>query len=91
MSNPSIVQEAFIRLIDRWERISGYDAPEAWMRLVAIRLARGHLRRHRLGVLTDIGTPSIGQPSDWQEEHKDLHRALDTSLTAIVRFWFRTT
>ena len=39
-----IVQEAFIRLVPRWAKVSRYDAPEAWVRLVAVRLAAS---RHR--------------------------------------------
>jgi RNA polymerase sigma-70 factor (ECF subfamily) len=41
-----IVQEAFVRLVPRWEKVSRYDAPEAWVRLVAVRLAAN---RHRDG------------------------------------------
>ncbi|TCC20913.1 SigE family RNA polymerase sigma factor [Kribbella speibonae] len=41
-----IVQEAFVRLVPRWEKVSRYDAPEAWVRLVALRLAAN---RHRDG------------------------------------------
>lgn len=76
-----VVQDAFIRLIDRWERISGYDDPEAWLRLVAIRLARTHLRRHPSAVLTDSAASptehrSDEHRSDEHEDHLDLHRAL---------------
>jgi DNA-directed RNA polymerase specialized sigma24 family protein len=39
-----IVQEAFVRLVPRWSKVSRYDAPEAWVRLVAVRLAAN---RHR--------------------------------------------
>lgn len=35
-----ITQEAFCRLLMRWSRIRAYDRPGAWVRLVAIRLAR---------------------------------------------------
>jgi RNA polymerase sigma-70 factor, ECF subfamily len=41
-----IVQEAFVRLVPRWEKVSRYEAPEAWVRLVALRLAAN---RHRDG------------------------------------------
>ena len=33
-----VVQEAFIRLLLRWERVCRYDDPEAWVRRVAFRL-----------------------------------------------------
>jgi len=42
-----VVQEAFARAWVRWERIGGYEAPEAWVRHVAVNLARNGLRRAR--------------------------------------------
>jgi len=42
-----VVQEAFVRALDRWRRISAYEQPEAWVRRVAINLALGELRRLR--------------------------------------------
>lgn len=41
------VQEAFVRLIARWRTVSSYDNPEAWVRLVAMRIAANRLRRDR--------------------------------------------
>jgi len=45
-----VAQEAFARLCPRWERIRTYDAPEAWVRTVAIRLAVSRWRRARVAV-----------------------------------------
>jgi len=42
-----VVQEAFVRAAQRWEQISGYDAPELWVRRVALNLAVSSLRRAR--------------------------------------------
>jgi RNA polymerase sigma-70 factor, ECF subfamily len=41
------VQEAFARASVRWRRVQGYDAPEAWVRRVALNLAYSGLRRGR--------------------------------------------
>jgi RNA polymerase sigma-70 factor, ECF subfamily len=41
------VQEAFIRAWTKWDQISAYDDPEAWVRRVAYRLAIGRWRRSR--------------------------------------------
>jgi RNA polymerase sigma-70 factor, ECF subfamily len=41
------VQEAFIRLISRWRTVSRYDNPEAWVRLVAMRISANRHRRDR--------------------------------------------
>jgi RNA polymerase sigma-70 factor (ECF subfamily) len=50
-----IAQEAFCRALQRWDRISGYERPGAWVRTVAIRLAiRTRDRRRRETVLTDV-------------------------------------
>jgi RNA polymerase sigma-70 factor, ECF subfamily len=40
-------QEAFVRAASRWRQLSGYDQPEAWVRMTAFRLAIDQLRRAR--------------------------------------------
>jgi RNA polymerase sigma-70 factor (ECF subfamily) len=42
-----VTQETFARALARWPRLSGYDAPEAWVRRVALRLAIDSGRRVR--------------------------------------------
>lgn len=42
-----VVQEAFCRAFARWERISGYDDPAAWVRRVAWNLASSRFRQLR--------------------------------------------
>lgn len=49
-----LVQEAFVRLLPRWETVRGYEDPEGWVRSVAMRLATSRWRRTRtaaVGVL----------------------------------------
>ena len=41
-----------MRAAERWRRISGYDRPGAWLRLVVVRLAVR--RRRRAGTETDL-------------------------------------
>lgn len=41
------MQEAFVRLVSRWSRISKYDDPVAWVRRVAWNLAMSDWRRSR--------------------------------------------
>ena len=38
------VQDAFLELIRRWDRISGYDDPVGWVRRVSINRLRSHHR-----------------------------------------------
>jgi RNA polymerase sigma-70 factor (ECF subfamily) len=54
-----VVQEAFARAVVRWPRIRGYDLPEAWVRRVAVNLARQGLRRtrRRLRLLIRLAPP----------------------------------
>jgi RNA polymerase sigma-70 factor (ECF subfamily) len=42
-----VVQEAFCRALTRWERVSRYDDPVAWLRRVAWNLATSRWRRLR--------------------------------------------
>lgn len=43
-----LAQEAFCRALERWDRISGYEDPSAWVRRVAWNLATSRLRRLRV-------------------------------------------
>lgn len=54
-----LAHEAFIRLLQRWRRVERYDSPEAWIRLVAARLAltrRRDLARRRTAASDDAAT-----------------------------------
>jgi RNA polymerase sigma-70 factor, ECF subfamily len=42
-----LVQEAFCRALNKWERLSAYDDPVAWVRRVAWNLATSRWRRLR--------------------------------------------
>ena len=69
-----VVQEAFVRLVPRWAKVSQYDDPEQWVRTVAWRLATSRwrkvvtgaraLRRH--GPPPDVPAPST-EPLEVQE------------------------
>jgi RNA polymerase sigma-70 factor, ECF subfamily len=43
-----VVQEAFVRLLAKPRRAAALDNPEAWLRTVAVNLARGRWRRRRV-------------------------------------------
>ncbi|HEX6869999.1 MAG TPA: sigma-70 family RNA polymerase sigma factor [Micromonosporaceae bacterium] len=45
-----LVQEAFCRAYSRWNRISAYEDPYAWVRRVAWNLATSRLRRQRVSM-----------------------------------------
>jgi RNA polymerase sigma-70 factor (ECF subfamily) len=52
-----VVQEAFARASTRWSRLRDFDAPEAWVRRVAINLAADRMRRarRRLAAMVRLG------------------------------------
>jgi RNA polymerase sigma-70 factor (ECF subfamily) len=43
-----MAQEAFCRAWQRWDRVAGYEDPMAWIRRVAMNLARSRWRRLRV-------------------------------------------
>ncbi|MBQ0988031.1 sigma-70 family RNA polymerase sigma factor [Streptomyces sp. F63] len=59
-------QEAFSRAMVRWERISGYEAPYAWVRRVAFNLACSRMRQARraMTALVRMGPPPSHPPAD---------------------------
>lgn len=71
------VQDAFIRLIGRWDRVSAYEDPEAWVRKVALgflsnrrrKVARGLRAFARHGAPADVPGPT--------GDRVDVQRALD--------------
>jgi RNA polymerase sigma-70 factor (ECF subfamily) len=71
-----VTQEAFCRAWQRWDTVSGYDDPVAWVRRVAWRLAISRwrrvrtARRHREDAVAHVPEPD--------GVHIDLVRALAT-------------
>ncbi|MFI7430906.1 SigE family RNA polymerase sigma factor [Micromonospora sp. NPDC049836] len=60
-------QEAYVRAWQRWSRISGYDDPEAWVRMVGHRLLINRWRKIRGGVAAyrrHGPAPAVGPPSE---------------------------
>ena len=71
-------QEAYLRASRHWERISVYDAPEAWVRRVAYNLALNTLGRTKRRAASLI---RLGQLNEPVVEHMpdiavELHEAL---------------
>src|SRR5262245_6960435 len=71
-----VVQEAFARAAVRWERLCAYDAPEAWVRRVALNLAAQSARRLRrqARALLRLGPPA--PVPEVEPGELDLARAL---------------
>ena len=43
-----IAQDAYVKLLSRWDQIRRYDDPEAWVRAVAVRALVSRLRRQQV-------------------------------------------
>jgi RNA polymerase sigma-70 factor (ECF subfamily) len=62
-----LVQEAYARAWQRWRRLSGYEDPEAWLRLVVNRLSADRWRRlgvRRAHAAADPPPPPAEPPSE---------------------------
>jgi RNA polymerase sigma factor (sigma-70 family) len=71
-----ITQDAFLKLLENWRRVSGYEQPEAWVRRVAIRLAVRECGRERLRLGKERG--ALRAPVTEAETDPDLARAVAT-------------
>lgn len=70
------VQDAFVRLIGRWDTVSRYDDPEAWVRKAALGFLSNRRRKARNGLKAVL---RLGAPPDVPAstgELVDLHRAI---------------
>jgi RNA polymerase sigma-70 factor, ECF subfamily len=72
-----VVQEAFVRAASRWAQVQAYQAPEAWVRKVALRLRLDAVRRLRrqAAALTRLGARPDPQPA-LDPEDRELVEAL---------------
>ncbi|MGD0082066.1 MAG: SigE family RNA polymerase sigma factor [Acidimicrobiales bacterium] len=75
-----LVQEAFVRTWARWDRISSYDDPEAFVRRVAFNLAKSQWRRVRRTLLRS-SPPDAGSVDPDPSSRRDLVTALLTLST----------
>jgi len=71
-----VVQEAFVRLVPRWSKISSYDDPEAWVRGVAFRILSNRFRRARNAAAASRRTSQAVQTSEVSGDSVDIGRAL---------------
>lgn len=70
------VQDAFVRLIGQWSKVSAYDDPEAWLRKVALGYVSNRRRKIRNGLKAALRhgpAPDAAAPTG---DAVDLRRAL---------------
>jgi RNA polymerase sigma-70 factor (ECF subfamily) len=71
-----VVQEAFMRAMPRWHDISTYDSPEAWLRTVALNLARSRFRRTVRGAAALVRHGAPDQEPELSPDHVALMNAM---------------
>lgn len=74
-----VVQEAFMKAMGRWDDVVTYDSPEAWLRTVALNLARSRFRRTVRGAAALV---RHGVPHEEPELSPD-HVALMTAMKQL--------
>lgn len=57
-SAEEVTQDAFVRLLENWRKVSRYDRPGAWVRRVALRLAVRAAKRQSHVVGLDLAWPT---------------------------------
>jgi RNA polymerase sigma factor (sigma-70 family) len=67
-------QDAFVQLYVHWRKVSRYEVPEAWVRRVAIRLARRLAQRERLREVLSRRAPQVQH--EVAAADPDLERAI---------------
>lgn len=77
------VQEAFVRLIPRWEKVAHYDEPAAWVRRVAFNLLVDK-RRAAARAVTRRMTPTPQQYEDQYPSHGILDEARRGDCRAVA-------
>lgn len=70
------VQDAFLRLIGCWQRISGYEDPEAWLRKVALGYASNRRRKALNGIRALWRQPRPSDRAESSADGVDVERAL---------------
>jgi RNA polymerase sigma-70 factor (ECF subfamily) len=61
-----LVQDAFVSLHGRWDRVSNYESPEGWLRRVVVNRAMSALRRRAVEVRL------LGRLSRLRERHSEV-------------------
>jgi len=83
-----ITQDAFIRLLRHWRKVSRYDRPGAWVRRVAINLAITSAKRERLRWVVERGTDQPPEPSSGDADVLRAIRQLPAMQRAAVVLFY---
>ena len=71
-----VMQDAFLRLWERWGRISRLESPEGYLYRTAMNLFRSRVRRAKVALRKAAGGPRVDDKLKTVEERDELVRAL---------------
>jgi RNA polymerase sigma factor (sigma-70 family) len=80
-----VAQDAFAILFQRWDAVSRYDSPEAWLRRIAVRAAMRQRQRDEIRPHREFLGTALTRPSDSDEPASTLVRDALNPLTASER------
>ena len=87
-----ITQEAFLRAHRDWDRVKSADAPEAWIRRVAINLAMSRFRRIRSETAARLklnpSAPTLQPPTAEQDAFWSEVRLLPRRQTEVIALYY---
>jgi len=84
-----VTQDAFLKLLQDWPKISRYERPGAWVRRVAVRLAMRSIRRDRLWARVREGfLPSTPPRSSRFDVDGAIRRLPASQRAAIVLHYY---
>jgi DNA-directed RNA polymerase specialized sigma24 family protein len=83
-----IAQDAFLRLLQNWSKISSYERPEAWVRRVAIRIAMRGRRRDQLWTAIRVKLLPAPPPGPMDFDVIAAIRRLPTSQRAAIALFY---
>ena len=81
-----ITQEAFIKLLQRWDAVAGYDHPQAWVRKVAVLMAVRYAQREGRRPATEARAMGLAavRPADPALDVADAVRDLAPMQRVVV-------
>ena len=83
-----VAQEAFVKLLDNWAKVSRYDRPGAWVRRVAIHLATKAARKESRLVSMDRAWPVIEDAAPVDVDLMAAIRQLPPRQRAVIALYY---
>jgi RNA polymerase sigma-70 factor (sigma-E family) len=72
-----LAQEAFVRMLERWDRVRGLDDPRGYLCRTALNLRRSRLRRLAVAARRLVGRPAFApDPAEAAGSRDEVRRAL---------------